>query len=287
MSVYNPEYLVIALSTLGLLLRTQAAHFREAYRCATVRESQLRTLRASETAARRQAEEAARVKSRFLAHVSHEVRTPLNAISGAAAMMQQTALSAEQQAYMAVLATGAETLHDMLGDILDYARIEAGKLQLQRREVDLHEAVAQALRLVQPQAEAQGLHLLLRQEPGAPHTALTDPIRLRQVLLNLLSNAVKFTSSGSITVTLGRVQAADRPLLQIAVADTGCGIDLREQATLFEPFMQGARAGEPGRHGAGLGLAICKELVTLMGGEIWLRSKPGHGATFTFTVPLH
>lgn len=283
--MYQPEYLVIALSTLGLLLRTQASYFREAYHRATAKEKELRALRASEVKARHQAEEAARVKSRFLAHVSHEVRTPLNAISGTTAMLQQTELTPEQQAYVEVLATGAETLQAILGDILDYARIEAGKIALERRTVNVAEAVAQAIKLVQPQADARGLQLTMQIDPKVPCNIMTDPMRLRQVLLNLLSNAIKFTNAGAVQVTVIRLQGEDEGYLQVAVSDTGCGIELREQLDLFEPFVQGARNGDSNRDGVGLGLAICKELVTLMGGEIWLQSRRGHGSTFTFTLP--
>lgn len=283
--MYQPEYLVIALSTLGLLLRTQASYFREAYQRATAKEKELRALRASEVKARHQAEEAARVKSRFLAHVSHEVRTPLNAISGTTAMLQQTELSAEQQAYVEVLATGTETLQAILGDILDYARIEAGKIALERRAVNVAEAVAQAIKLVQPQADARGLQLTMQIDPRVPRTIMTDPMRLRQVFLNLLSNAIKFTNAGVVQVTVIRLEGEDEGYLQVAVSDTGCGIELREQLDLFEPFVQGARNNDSNRDGVGLGLAICKELVTLMGGEIWLQSRRGHGSTFMFTLP--
>lgn len=281
----HPEYLVIALSTLGLILRTQAAQFRTAYHRATAKEKRQRSLRASEAQARRQAEEAAQAKAQFLAHLSHEVRTPLHAISGAAQMLRQTETTAEQQAYLDVLATGSETLQAILGDILDYARIEAGKIELEPQPVNTAEAIEQALSLVQAQATARRLQFVKRIESDAPCTVVADPIRLRQILLNLLTNAVKFTPSGAITITASRCTAGDNQWLQIAVSDTGCGIALQHQPTLFQPFTQAPAAG-PNRGGAGLGLAISKELVTLMGGEIWLESKPGQGATFTFTLPL-
>jgi signal transduction histidine kinase len=283
--VYQPEYLVIALSTLGLLLRTQVSYFREAYHRATAREKELRTLRASEVQARREAEEAARVKSRFLAHVSHEVRTPLNAISGTASMLQQTALTPEQKEYVDVLATGTETLQAILGDILDYVHIEAGKIALERRPVNVAGAIADALKLLQSQADARGLQLTMTIDGDVPPTITTDPIRLRQVLLNLLTNAIKFTAAGAVHVEVTRLRGENKALLQIAVSDTGCGIALRDQVDLFEPFVQGAR-NNANRDGVGLGLAICKELVTLMGGEIWLQSKRGYGSTFTFTLPM-
>lgn len=291
----QPEYLVIALSTLGLLLRTRAAHFRNAYQQATAKEralrdavAELRVLRASEARARREAEEAARVKAQFLAHVSHEVRTPLHAISGAAQLLQETPLTPEQEEVVRMLATGSETLQDILGDILDYARIEAGKLELDPQPVLLQEALQQAMALLKPQAQARGLQLVQRVGPGVPPTIVTDPLRLRQVLLNLLSNAVKFTTAGSVTLTVTRATGENgvrpRPALQFAVRDTGPGVSSQQEALLFEPFAQGANGQSAG--GAGLGLAISKELVALMGGDIWHHSDPGRGATFTFTLPL-
>lgn len=283
--MYQPEFLVIALSTLGLILRTQVAQFRDAYQRAVAREREMRQLRASEVQARRAAEEAARIKSQFLAHVSHEVRTPLNAISGTAQMLQQTPLTAEQQEYVEVLATGSETLQALLADILDYARIEAGKIELAPQPVCLAEAIDQALRLVQAQAAERNLQLVRQIAHRTPETIAVDPLRLRQVLLNLLSNAVKFTASGTITVSAGLLGAGRANLLRISVSDTGRGVPLHEQESLFQPFVQGG--GETAaRHGVGLGLAICRELVTLMGGEIWLDSRPGEGATFTFTLPV-
>lgn len=285
--MYQTEYLLIAISTLGLLLRTRAAYFREAYQRASAKENAMRAQRASEAKARREAEENARVKSRFLAHVSHEVRTPLNAISGTAQMLQQTPLTPEQQAYVEVLATGSETLQAILSDILDYARIEAGKVELAPETLQLEEALQQAIRLVQPQLAGRDLCLTTKIGPDVPATISTDPIRLRQVLLNLLSNAAKFTSSGTITIAVSRLITPDGNLLQIAVSDTGSGVPAHEQATLFEPFVQGTSENWSKRRGAGLGLAISKELVTLMGGEIWLDSSSPEGATFTFTLPLN
>lgn len=291
----QPEYLFIALSALGLLLRTRAAHFRDAYHEASANEkglreavAELRHLRASEARARREAEEAARVKSQFLAHVSHEVRTPLQAISGAAQLLQETTLTAEQQEVVDMLATGSETLQAILGDILDYARIEAGKIELDPRPIHLQDALAEATRLLQTQAQARGLQLVHRVGPNVPAIINADPLRLRQVLLNLLSNAVKFTERGSVTLTVSRVSgengdASAAPALQFAVRDTGPGILAQQEALLFQPFAQGP---DHGHKGAGLGLAISKELVTLMGGAIWHRSDPGRGATFIFTLPL-
>jgi signal transduction histidine kinase len=292
--VLQPEYLFIALSALGLLLRTRAAHFRDAYHEASANEkglreavAELRYLRASEARARREAEEAARVKSQFLAHVSHEVRTPLQAISGAAQLLQETTLTAEQQEVVDMLATGSETLQAILGDILDYARIEAGKIDLDPRPIHLQDALAGAMTLLQPQAQARGLQLVHRVGPNVPTTISADPLRLRQVLLNLLSNAVKFTERGSVTLTVSRISGENgstpgAPTLQFAVRDTGPGVSPQQEALLFQPFAQ----GPDGHEGAGLGLAISKELVTLMGGAIWHRSDPGRGATFTFTLPL-
>ena len=294
--MYQPEYLLIALSTLGLLLRTRAAHFREAYREASQEQralraavAELRTLRASEARARREAEEAARVKSQFLAHVSHEVRTPLQAISGTVQMLQDTTLTPEQEQYLEVLKTGSDTLGSLLSNILDYAKIEAGKVELDEQPLAVAEALNQAAKLVQPQADDCGIRLNWRIASDVPPVIVADPLRLRQVLLNLLSNAVKFTEDGSVTLSVSRTRAngqREASFLQFAVRDSGPGIPPHEQGKLFQPFVQGPQENGRRHGGAGLGLAICKELVTLMGGDIWVRSKPGQGSTFTFTLPL-
>lgn len=293
----QPEYLFIALSALGLLLRTRAAHFRDAYHEASATEKGLRQavtelsrLRASEARARREAEEAARIKSQFLAHVSHEVRTPLQAISGATQLLQDTPLTAEQKEVVDMLATGSELLQDILGDILDYAKIEAGKIDLDPRPIHLQDVLAEAMKLLQPRAQSRGLQLVHRVGPGVPATISADPLRLRQVLLNLLSNAVKFTEKGSVTLTVSRISGENgyrptRPALQFAVRDTGPGVSPQQEALLFQPFAQGPEHSHDGK-GSGLGLAISKDLVTLMGGDIWHRSDPGRGATFIFTLPL-
>lgn len=293
--MYPPEYLVIALSTLGLLLQTRVSHFRDAYEQATKKEralraaiSELRRLRQSEAQARKEAEEANRVKSQFLAHVSHEVRTPLNAISSTAQMLRETPLTAEQREYVDLLVTGSETLEAILGNILDFARIEAGKVKLDVQPVEVCEAVDEAMKLVQPLANAQGLEFVREIEDGVPETLNADPVRLRQILLNLLSNAVKFTDGGSVTVTVGRAaKQEDREgVLRFAVCDTGPGIAADAQEKIFQPFMQAQNGSAPREGGAGLGLAITKDLVELMGGEISVQSKLGEGSTFTFTVPL-
>lgn len=293
--MYPPEYLVIALSTLGLLLQTRVSHFRDAYEQATKKEralraaiSELRRLRASEAQARKEAEEANRIKSEFLAHVSHEVRTPLNAISSTAQMLQQTPLTAEQKEYVDLLVTGSETLEAILGNMLDFARIEAGKVQLDWQAVNVCEAVDEAMKLVQPLAAAQGLAFASDTAHGVPETFNADPVRLRQILLNLLSNAVKFTESGSVTVTVSCDPAQENreQSLRFAVRDTGVGIAAGDQEQIFQPFMQVNGAGGPRKGGAGLGLAITRELVQLMGGEIGVESEPNQGSTFAFTVPL-
>lgn len=294
--MYTPEYLVIALSTLGILLQTQVSHFRDAYQQATKKEralraaiAELRRLRASEAQARREAEEANRIKAQFLAHVSHEVRTPLNAINSTAHMLQQTPLTPEQKEYVDLLVTGGETLEAILGKILDFARIEAGTVELDNEPVNVCEAVDEAMKLVQPLAAAQGLTFARDIKDGVPRVFDADPVRLRQVLLNLLSNAVKFTERGSVTVTVSCPDAEEngRRSLCFAVCDTGPGISDADQEKIFQPFIQ-VQNGVVGRNGgAGLGLAITKELVHLMGGDISVQSEVGVGSTFAFTVALN
>ncbi len=305
--MFQPEYLVIALSTLGLLLRTKASHFQGAYNESREQElalrdavAELQTLRATEAQARRDAEEAARIKSDFLAHVSHEVRTPLNAVSGAALLLQDSQLTPEQRECIEVLKAGSDSLLAILDDILDYSKIEAGKMELDPRPMHLRDCVRESLRLLQPQAEARGLRLSAHVGAAVPAVITGDAARLRQVLLNLLSNALKFTDAGSVTLYVTPIArgAGDADLLRFAVRDTGIGIPYEEQARLFQPFTQVERhtmrhdsiarrdSGARRHGGAGLGLAISRQLVTLMGGQIWLESHPHRGSTFFFTLPI-
>ncbi|QXM23791.1 response regulator [Elioraea tepida] len=246
--------------------------------------------RAEERAARarRAAERASRTKSDFLATMSHEIRTPMNGMLGTLALLGDTELTEEQRSYVETARRCGQDLLAIINDILDISRIEAGMLRLDDSPFALADTIRAVLDLAAPVAAAKGITLGARLDPALPPVLRGDAQRLRQVLRNLVDNAVKFTAVGGVTVTAERLGAEgkDRVLVRLAVADTGIGIPPEVQAKLFRHWTQadasiGARFG-----GSGLGLTICRRLVTLMGGTITLTSAPGRGSTFTVTLPL-
>jgi PAS domain S-box-containing protein len=235
-----------------------------------------------------------RAKGQFLATMSHEVRTPLNGIIGFTNLLLNSPLTAEQRDYVDTIRAGGEALMQLTGDILDFARIETGKLKLELTPCDPRACIEEALDLLAEIANAKKLTLLHWVDDGVPATILADAGRLRQVLVNLLSNAVKFTEAGEVEVivTAGRPEsaaaappAADHCLLRFSVRDTGMGIAVAEGSKLFKPFTQLDSSSTRKHGGTGLGLAISRDLVRLMGGDIVFASEPGHGSTFSFTLP--
>ena len=236
--------------------------------------------------ARRQALAASRTKSTFLANMSHELRTPLNGILGFTRLLRKTRLDAEQADYVETIERSADDLLHLLNDILDISRVEAGKLSIQRRACNLRDTVDEALTLLAPSAFAKGLELVDLYYRDVPEFVITDPDRVRQILLNLVGNAIKFSASGTIAVrSMLEEDHAQQVIVRIAVSDEGVGIPSETQARLFESFEQLDGASTREQTGAGLGLAICKSLVQLLGGEIGVESEPGKGATFWFTLP--
>src|SRR5689334_12343666 len=235
------------------------------------------------------AEAATRAKSDFLAMVSHEIRTPLNAIIGFADLIASGAASeAERRRYLAHQRDAGRTLLGIIDDILDFSKIEAGKLELEAAPVELPELVEGTRALLAQVAGAKGLELRVTRDGGVPRWVTADPVRLRQVLLNLLSNAIKFTPRGTVTLSVtghGR-QVDGRHALRLTVADTGIGIPADRQEHLFEAFSQLDRSVSRRHGGAGLGLAICRRLVELMGGRIGVTSRPGLGSTFWIMLAL-
>ena len=234
-----------------------------------------------------------RAKGQFLATMSHEVRTPLNGIIGFTNLLLSSPLTAEQRDYVETIRTGGEALMQLTGDILDFARIETGKLKLELAPCDPRECIEEALDLLADGASAKKLHLVHWVEEDVPAMIVTDCGRLRQVLVNLISNAVKFTEAGEIEVTVGLARGAAAPaaagpveetLLLFAVRDTGIGIAAAEGTKLFKPFSQLDASSTRKHGGTGLGLAISRDLVRLMGGEISMKSEPGRGSTFSFTL---
>ncbi|WP_028997698.1 PAS domain-containing sensor histidine kinase [Azohydromonas australica] len=234
-----------------------------------------------------QAEAASAAKSAFLANMSHELRTPLNAVIGLSQVLQQMALPPQAQAYVGHIADAGAHLLALTNDVLDLSRIEAGQLRIETVAFELRPLLDEVLAALQPQAEAKGLRLSAELAPELPRRLVSDPLRLRQMLLNLLSNAVKFTDTGGVTLRARVLVPGGRQvLLRLDVADTGIGIDSQLLPRLFEPFTQ-ADASVTRRHGgSGLGLSTVQRLVDLMGGTLLVSSQPGQGSTFSLKLPF-
>jgi signal transduction histidine kinase/DNA-binding NarL/FixJ family response regulator/HPt (histidine-containing phosphotransfer) domain-containing protein len=239
--------------------------------------------------ARAQAEASSRAKSEFLANVSHEVRTPLNAVMGLTRLLQQSPLNPEQRQYLELIDRSATTLLALLNDILDLSRIEAGKLVFEQIRFDIGRWVREAVALHTPAAQAKGLRVEVDIAEDVPRKLEGDPGRLRQIISNLVSNAVKFTEQGRVLVTvrLAPDQAGmqrDQLRLLFAVRDSGVGIPVDKQQQIFESFTQADTSTTRRYGGTGLGLAICARLVSMMSGSIHVLSRPGEGSTFRFTA---
>ncbi|WP_371372574.1 ATP-binding protein [Sporomusa aerivorans] len=223
-------------------------------------------------------------KSEFLANMSHEIRTPLNGIVGMIDLTLMSALTPVQQENLQIAKACAASLLDIINDILDFSKIEAGKVLLQKVGFDLTETVGQTLKLHTARAAEKGLKLECQFGENVPQFIVGDPLRLQQVLNNLVSNAIKFTSKGHVAVTIANVSHDGIVRLLFTVADTGIGIAVKEQQLLFKSFSQVDSSPTRQYNGTGLGLAISRQLVTMMGGNIWVDSVKGQGSSFHFTV---
>lgn len=251
------------------------------------RELRLSALSAAWQREAERAEAANRLKSSFLAHMSHELRTPLNSILGFTGVLLQELpgpLNPEQRKQLGMVQAGARHLLNLINDLLDLSKIEAGELRIACSPYDLRALLERVVASVRPQAEAKGLRLRAQVSPDLG-TATGDARRVEQILLNLLSNAIKFTEEGEVVLSARLSDSGDAVLLQ--VRDTGIGISAEDRATLFQPFQQLETRLARTAEGTGLGLAISKRLAELMGGEIHLVSQPGRGSTFTVQLPLH
>jgi two-component system sensor histidine kinase/response regulator len=262
----------------------QYASFRMAREANDLVQHKTQSLREALT----QADFTSKAKSDFFAKMSHELRTPINGIIGMSDLMLETKLSDEQRRHAEIIKSSASGLLTLINDLLDFSKIESGKLELEEIEFDLRDCIEKSVALLAQQAHMKGITLTNLMQPDMPNRLLGDPGRLRQIIINLLGNAIKFTHQGEIVLSVKKLpeETADRLRLLVEVADTGIGISAKDQARLFQPYNQAKKSTANRYGGTGLGLAITKELVEAMGGHIGVKSEEGKGSNFWFAVNL-
>ncbi|MBU2865107.1 response regulator [Reinekea forsetii] len=235
--------------------------------------------------ARRDAQQANQVKTEFLANMSHEIRTPLNGIIGFARLLTRSNLTKKQEDYVGTILSSSQVLLTIINDVLDFCKIEAGKLMLDQRSTNLKVAIEEVCMMLAPTSQSKGLEVVSLFYEDVPEQLVFDPLRVKQVLTNLISNAIKFTADGSVVIrTMIEQQQGNKVLVRISVSDTGIGLTKKQQKALFQAFAQADSSTAREFGGTGLGLVISKRLVEEMGGDIGLESEKDKGSTFWFNI---